>query len=99
MTTRIWSDAATLTWTRELPENATLRLPSGRNGVIVRVVRGSVLVTQEGDPDDHVLGAGEELRLARTGLAVAWALSAAAVVVREGRAAERRPRDPARAAA
>lgn len=93
MTTRIWSDAATLTWTRELPEDATLRLPPGKNGVIVRVVRGSVLVTQQGDPEDHVLGPGEELRLAHTGLAVAWALSAAALVVREGGAAGRRPHD------
>jgi hypothetical protein len=68
--------------TCDLPENTTLRLPDG-TGSIVRVERGTVLVTQEGDLDDHVLEPGDELVLSRTGLAVAWALTDAALSIRD----------------
>ena len=64
------------TWV--LQENATLRLPAG-DDVVVRVERGMVLVTQEGDPDDHVLERGDELVLSRSGRAVAWAFTDAAL--------------------
>ncbi len=74
-TTRTFGEA----W--ELPENATLRLPAG-SGLAVRVERGTVLVTQEGDLDDHVLERGDELVLSRPGLAVAWAFADAALSVR-----------------
>ncbi len=66
------------TW--ELLENATLRLPAGF-GTVVRVGRGTVLVTQEGDLDDHVLEQGDELALPRPGLAVAWAFTDATVSI------------------
>ena len=49
--------------------------PAG--GTIVRVERGTVLVTQEGDLDDHVLERGDEFVLSTPGLAVAWATNAA----------------------
>ncbi len=86
---------------RELAKDATLRLPRGRNGVVVRAEGGSLVVTQEGDPEDHVLGPGEEVHLPRGGLAVAWALSPVAVLVRDPVVAvERTPRrEPARAGA
>jgi len=60
-----------------------MRLPRGRFGTVVRVEHGSVLVTREGDPEDHVLGAGDEIVLPAAGLAVAWAFTDAAVSVRE----------------
>ncbi len=66
------------TWV--LHENATLRLPAG-GSVVVRVERGTVLVTQEGDLDDHVLELGDELVLSRSGRAVAWAFTDAALFI------------------
>jgi hypothetical protein len=66
------------TWV--LQENATLRLPAG-DGVVVRVERGTVLVTQEGDLDDHVLEPGDELVLSCSGRAVAWAFTGAALSI------------------
>ncbi len=68
---------------RDLAENATMALPRGRIGTVVRVERGTVLVTQEGDLDDHVLEAGDEIVLARGGRAVAWAFSEATLSVCE----------------
>lgn len=67
---------------RRLAGNATMRLPPGRNATIVRVERGTVLVTQEGDLEDHVLEAGDEIVLPRGGLAVAWALTDAVIRLR-----------------
>jgi DUF2917 family protein len=52
----------------------TLRLPRGLE-LVVRVEHGTVLVTQEGDPDDHVLEAGDALVVPAGGLAVAWAFA------------------------
>jgi len=62
------------TWVRELGRDATLRLPHGRAGRWLRVERGQVVVTLEGDGADHVLVAGDELFLPGRGLVVAWAL-------------------------
>jgi hypothetical protein len=67
-----------------LARDATLRLRAARSELVVRVTAGSVLVTREGDLDDHALGPGDELRLTGRGLAVAWALSPAQVVVSGG---------------
>jgi two-component system, NtrC family, sensor histidine kinase HydH len=78
-----------------LRENATMRLPRGV-ATIVRVERGTVLVTQEGDLDDHVLEAGDEHVLRRRGLAVAWALTDAAISLREGSATGVTPGAPGR---
>lgn len=68
------------TW--ELAENATMRLPRGRLAVVVRAERGMVLITQEGDPEDHVLEPGDEIVLPVGGLAVAWAFTDAVISVR-----------------
>jgi len=68
------------TW--ELAENATMRLPRGRLAVVVRAERGMVLITQEGDPEDHVLEPGDEIVLPVGGLAAAWAFTEAAISVR-----------------
>lgn len=62
-----------MTWT--LRQNGTLPLrPRGR-GLSVGCLAGTLVVTQEGDPQDHVLGPGEAFRAAPRGLVVAWALS------------------------
>ena len=64
------------------PTHATTRPPRSRFAVVVRAERGTVLITQEGDPEDHVLEAGDEIILPVGGLAVAWALAEAAISVR-----------------
>jgi len=66
-------------WALDLERNATLRLPHRAGGQWLRVERGQVLVTLEGEREDMVLEAGEELVLAGHGLAVAWALEASRV--------------------
>lgn len=68
----------------ELGENETMRLPHRHGATVVRVERGTVLVTRGGDRDDHVLEPGDELVLPRRGLAVAWSFTPAVVSVRDG---------------
>jgi Protein of unknown function (DUF2917) len=84
----------------ELAGDATMRFARGRSAIAARVERGTVLVTQEGDVEDHVLEAGDEIVLRRGGLAVAWALTDAAISVRALPPTARRVvDDPAGAAA
>ena len=68
---------------RRLGLDATLRLAPGRRGLALRVHEGCVLVTQQGDELDHVLTAGEEVRLSGHGVVVAWALSPSRIAVGE----------------
>ena len=58
----------------DLARDETLRIPLRGRAVVVRVERGVVLVTREGDVEDHVLEPGMELRVSGPGLVVAWAL-------------------------
>ena len=68
-------------WT--LAADETRRLEGGRLGpVVVRVQRGLLLVTREGDPEDHVLGAGQEVAFPSRGRIAAWALEPAQASVR-----------------
>jgi fermentation-respiration switch protein FrsA (DUF1100 family) len=67
--------------TLDLPRDGTVRLPPGRGETVVRAVRGTVVVTREGDLEDHVLTPGAELRLPPAGLAVAWAMAASRIQV------------------
>lgn len=55
--------------------------PVGRRGVTIRCTEGQLWITHEGDREDHLLQAGEELRLARAGLLVLVALSPARGVI------------------
>jgi len=71
----------------DLATDATLRIPHGRGGTVVRVECGLLVVTREGDPEDHVLQPGMELRLPVSGRSVAWALAASRIQVRDGQAA------------
>jgi hypothetical protein len=50
-----------------------------RHPVIVACVTGALLVTVEGDPDDHVLAPGEALTASRRGRVVVAALGPATV--------------------
>lgn len=68
-----------MTWA--IAENGTLPLRPGGRGLAVRCRSGTLLVTQEGDPLDHVLGPGDAFRSAPRGLVVVWALSDGAVAV------------------
>jgi hypothetical protein len=65
----------------ELPRDATLRLRAGPHGVRIRAESGTVLVTREGDLDDHLMERGDELLITGTGLVVAWALVPSSVVL------------------
>ena len=67
-------------WSHHLAENRTLRWPGGLSPRLVRVERGRVVVTLEGDGNDYVLDGGEEMVLPGGGLAVAWALQPSLVV-------------------
>jgi hypothetical protein len=84
MTTKA-SGAGELATVWSAQQDEVRRLPRGRNGVAVRVEEGLLLVTQAGDPEDHVLGPGQELWLAGPGLGVAWALEPTRALVVRGR--------------
>jgi len=63
-----------------LARDEVLRIPGGRESSL-RVDRGVVLVTREGDPEDHVLLSGMEIAVPRRGKTLAWALEPALVHV------------------
>ena len=67
--------------TLDLTRDATVRLPPGKGPTVVRAVLGTVVVTREGDGDDHVLTPGMEVRLPPVGLAVAWAVAPSRIQV------------------
>ena len=66
---------------KELRDNATLKLVPDRGGLVIASRAGTFVVTQERDPEDHVLEAGAEVRMAGRGAVVVWALSDGAIVV------------------
>jgi DUF2917 family protein len=78
--TRVLHEDATVR-TLDLTRDATVRLPPGRGETVVRAVRGTVVVTREGDLEDHVLTSGMVLRLPPAGLSVAWAVAASRIQV------------------
>ena len=57
-------------------------------GASVRVVRGSAWLTQEHDPQDYILKAGESFVIDRRGLTVVNGLTDASVSVLDGSAAQ-----------
>jgi Protein of unknown function (DUF2917) len=76
-----------------LDADATLRLRPRAGGFVLRCHSGTLLVTQESDARDHVLGAGDELRMAGRGLVVVWALSQGELTVALARARNERESD------
>lgn len=95
----MWSRTDEQAGTFELGRDTTLRVRPGRRGVTVRAERGTLLVTQEGDREDHVLEPGEVSWFPRGGLVVALALSDARVVVAPAVREAPRPLAPRAAAA
>ncbi len=79
----------------DLDENESMVLPHRSRENVVHVHRGTVLVTQQGDREDHVLEPGDELPLRRRGRTVAWAFTPASISVRP--AGGRTPPGPPRA--
>ena len=55
--------------------------PDG-SGLVLVCRLGSLIVTQEGDPEDHVLGSLEEFRSSPRGKVVAWAQEESLLEVR-----------------
>jgi hypothetical protein len=67
----------------ELGRDQTVRLQQGARGILVRADRGTVLLTREGDREDHVLEPGESLLVSGPGLVIAWALAPAHLTVEQ----------------
>lgn len=70
------------------PGNGAMRIEEGRvlliedgRGTLVHVAEGCVWLTQEGDPRDRVLGAGESFSITRDGRTVISALEASMIGV------------------
>ena len=64
---------------RELAHRALWVLPAGAHDV--RALHGGLWITQDGDPRDIVLEAGQSVQTATRGRAVVYALSAARIAV------------------
>jgi hypothetical protein len=89
---KAWSRKGGEEEVRVLARDQVTRLPGWREGSSVRVAAGVVVVTREGDAEDHVLEAGARLLVPGRGLAVAWAMEPSTIEVRRGgteRAGER----------
>ncbi|HTN54397.1 MAG TPA: DUF2917 domain-containing protein [Anaeromyxobacter sp.] len=65
----------------ELRESKTWSGPAGREGLRVRVSSGTVWVTQEADPEDHVLAGPGVFDTRPRGRVVVYALTPATVEV------------------
>ena len=64
-----------------LQRDDTLSFRPAPGGLDIRSLLGTVLVTQERDPEDHVLAPGAAFRSASRGVVAIWALSDASVTV------------------
>ena len=71
----------------ELPLDSVWSAEIGRVGLEVRCARGMLLVTVEGDVEDHVLSSGETFGTIRRGRLAVWALETARLRVKKGSAA------------
>ena len=64
----------------ELARYAALPLEQAR-GARVRSMRGMLWITQEGDPEDHIVNAGEDFYVSRGGTTLVAALDGPATVL------------------
>ncbi len=79
---RWWNPGGEATVVQELSRGQAARLPSYGEGASLRLRKGVVVVTREGDARDHVLEAGSELQLPGSGRAVAWAIESSRFEIR-----------------
>jgi hypothetical protein len=63
----------------DIAHGGTLRIEDGRD-IVIYVWHGRFWVGEEGERRDHVLKAGDWLRLKRNGVAIGYALAGGAVV-------------------
>jgi hypothetical protein len=77
-----WSGTGRVERSWQLRRDETSHLSGWHGEVAIRVESGLVVVTREGDPEDHVLRAGEAVVLPPRGKVVAWALQPARATVR-----------------
>ena len=69
--------------TLELSEAQAWSAVVGRAGLVVRVRSGSIWLTREGDPEDHLLGVGQVLESGRRGRLAVLALTPARLEIAE----------------
>jgi len=83
-------------WHITLDDNQACSLPPGRAGVRVECISGTVWVTCEGDPADHVLEVGEAFETDGVGRLAMMAFGPSRVlVVRPGACARAPHQEPA----
>jgi hypothetical protein len=75
----------------ELERDGTWSAVVGRTGMEVRCTLGQVIVTCEGDPEDHVLSEGSVFVARGPGRLAVWALQPARVRLAASPAAHARP--------
>ena len=76
---RLRADGSRRPQVRVLSRDELIRVEPGRVPLAIACRRGTCLLTQAGDPEDHVLLAGDRFRPARRGLVVVWAFTDAEV--------------------
>lgn len=83
---RAWRAARTGTGAQrwQAAQNATAAFHPGPGGLTLTCVTGTFLVTQAGDPADHVLEPGDAMKTCSRGRVAAWALRAGVLCVRPG---------------
>jgi len=80
-----WNGAAVRAFA--LGQDGTMAFRPGRDGLALSCLSGVFLVTQQGDPEDHVLEAGGAYRTGARGRVVAWAFRPGVLVGPAGRRA------------
>jgi hypothetical protein len=60
--------------TTSLPKRRTWHVEGDQRGETIRCLKGVVWVTQESDPQDYILEAGDTFRVTRRGAVVAQAM-------------------------
>ena len=64
----------------DLARGNLLRIEDGR-GMLVRVIRGSMWITEEGDQRDRFVAAGSQFRIASNGLTLVSAISSGTIAL------------------
>ncbi len=65
----------------DLAADRAISFAPRQGAVLIRLYRGCLVITQEGDYNDYTLAPGESLRVAGRGPVVIWAPSASTFIV------------------